>query len=110
MCARALKQEYNMNFLAAKGPQLLLKYVGETEEAIRKLFKSAQELAPCILFFDEVDALGRKSISLNSPRTLHWLLTRARIWQRRGKRSAGESTEHTPQRNGWHRRYTYAYL
>lgn len=60
LCARALKQEYDMNFLAAKGPQLLFKYVGETEEAIRKLFMSAHELAPCILFFDEVDAIGRK--------------------------------------------------
>ncbi len=46
-----------MNFLSVKGPALLSKYVGESEKAIREVFRKARQVAPCIIFFDEIDAL-----------------------------------------------------
>jgi len=58
MIAKALANESNLNFLAIKGPELFKKYVGESEQAVRLLFKRARRVAPCIIFFDEIDALG----------------------------------------------------
>ena len=49
-----------MNFLAVKGPELFSKWVGESEKAIHALFQRARSLAPCVVFFDEVDAIGGK--------------------------------------------------
>ena len=46
------------NFISIKGPELLNKYVGESERAVRQLFSRARAAAPCILFFDELDALA----------------------------------------------------
>jgi len=58
LLARAVANEANANFIAIKGPQLMSKWVGESERQIRKLFTRARQVAPCIIFFDEIDALA----------------------------------------------------
>ncbi|WKX89915.1 hypothetical protein Q1695_009059 [Nippostrongylus brasiliensis] len=58
LVARALANESKMNFLAVKGPELFSKWVGESEKAIRDLFSRARQVAPTIVFFDEIDAVG----------------------------------------------------
>ncbi|VDM53005.1 unnamed protein product [Angiostrongylus costaricensis] len=58
LVARALASESRMNFLAVKGPELFSKWVGESEKAIRDLFSRARQVAPAIIFFDEIDAVG----------------------------------------------------
>lgn len=57
LVARALANECGVNFIPVKGPELLNKYVGESEANVRKIFKIARQSAPCIIFFDEIDAL-----------------------------------------------------
>ncbi|TFK68443.1 AAA-domain-containing protein [Pluteus cervinus] len=56
--ARACACEGGVNFVAVKGPELLNKYVGESERAVRELFRKARTASPCIVFFDEIDALA----------------------------------------------------
>uniref|UniRef100_A0A1I7UC09 AAA domain-containing protein n=1 Tax=Caenorhabditis tropicalis TaxID=1561998 RepID=A0A1I7UC09_9PELO len=58
LIARALANEAKMNFLAVKGPELFSKWVGDSEKAIRELFSRARQVAPTIVFFDEIDAVG----------------------------------------------------
>ncbi|XP_076996217.1 ATPase family gene 2 protein homolog A isoform X8 [Tamandua tetradactyla] len=58
MIAKALANESGLNFLAVKGPELMNKYVGESERAVREIFRKARAVAPSILFFDELDALA----------------------------------------------------
>lgn len=58
LLARALATEVGVNFIAIKGPQLLSKYVGESERAIREIFKKAKQASPCIIFLDEIDAIA----------------------------------------------------
>ena len=48
------------SFISVKGPELLNKYVGETEKAVRNVFERARDSSPCIVFFDEIDALAPK--------------------------------------------------
>eukprot|EP01028_Stygiella_incarcerata_P008155 TRINITY_DN347_c1_g3_i1.p1 TRINITY_DN347_c1_g3~~TRINITY_DN347_c1_g3_i1.p1 ORF type:complete len:924 (-),score=289.13 TRINITY_DN347_c1_g3_i1:82-2763(-) len=60
LLAKALATESHLNFLAVKGPELLRKYVGESERAVRDVFKKARSAAPAIIFFDEIDALGSR--------------------------------------------------
>lgn len=57
LLAKAVASESRINFISVKGPELMSKYVGESEKAIRSLFKKARQAAPCIVFFDEIDAL-----------------------------------------------------
>nr|VDC92204.1 unnamed protein product [Brassica oleracea] len=57
LVAKAVANEAGANFIHIKGPELLNKYVGESELAIRTLFQRARTSSPCVLFFDEVDAL-----------------------------------------------------
>ncbi|KAJ9563267.1 hypothetical protein OSB04_008427 [Centaurea solstitialis] len=57
LIAKAVANEAGANFIHIKGPELLNKYVGESELAVRTIFSRARTCAPCILFFDEVDAL-----------------------------------------------------
>ncbi|KAI5448571.1 Cell division control protein 48 C, variant 2 [Lathyrus oleraceus] len=57
LIAKAVANEAGANFIHIKGPELLNKYVGESELAVRTLFIRARTCAPCVLFFDEVDAL-----------------------------------------------------
>ncbi|XP_022733112.1 cell division control protein 48 homolog C-like isoform X2 [Durio zibethinus] len=60
LIAKAVANEAGANFIHIKGPELLNKYVGESEMAVRTLFSRARTCSPCILFFDEVDALTTK--------------------------------------------------
>ncbi len=57
LLAQAIASETNMNFIVVKGPELLSKWVGESEKGIRKVFKRARDAAPSIIFFDEIEAL-----------------------------------------------------
>ena len=60
LLAKAVANEAKANFISIKGPELLNKYVGESERAIRSLFIRAKNSSPCIIFFDELDALVPK--------------------------------------------------
>lgn len=57
MLAKAIAKEAGVNFIAIVGPELLSKYVGESERGVREVFKKARQAAPCILFFDEIETL-----------------------------------------------------
>ena len=57
LLAKAVANESKVNFISIKGPALLSKYVGESEEAVREIFRKARQASPCIVFFDEIDAL-----------------------------------------------------
>lgn len=54
----AIANESGLNFIGVKGPELLSKYIGASEQSVRQLFARAQTAAPCILFFDEFDSLA----------------------------------------------------
>jgi transitional endoplasmic reticulum ATPase len=58
LIARAVATESGANFIPVRGPQLLSKWVGESERAVREIFKKARQVAPSIIFFDELDALA----------------------------------------------------
>jgi len=58
MLAKAVATESNANFIAVRGPEVLSKWVGESEKAIREVFKRARQTAPCVVFFDEIDAIA----------------------------------------------------
>lgn len=58
MIAKALATESKLNFLSIKGPELFSMWVGESERAVRNLFHKARQVAPSIIFFDEIDAIG----------------------------------------------------
>ncbi len=60
LLARAVANESDANFISIKGPELLSKWVGESEKAVREVFKKARQTAPTIIFFDEVDSLAPK--------------------------------------------------
>lgn len=60
MLVQTLASESNMNFIPIKGPEIFSKYLGETEATLRRLFAMARQIAPCILFFDEMDSIGAK--------------------------------------------------
>jgi len=57
LLAKAIANESGVNFISVKGPALLSKYVGESERGVREVFRKARQAAPCIIFFDEIDAL-----------------------------------------------------
>jgi transitional endoplasmic reticulum ATPase len=58
LIARALVNQCEASFISIKGPELLSKWVGESEKGIREIFRRAKQAAPCIVFFDELDALA----------------------------------------------------
>lgn len=58
MIAKALATECKVNFLSIKGPELFSMWVGESERAVRELFRKARQVSPAIIFFDEIDAIG----------------------------------------------------
>jgi len=57
LLARAVANESEVNFISVRGPELLSKFVGESERGVREVFRKARQAAPCIVFFDEIDAL-----------------------------------------------------
>ncbi|MFB3764786.1 MAG: CDC48 family AAA ATPase [Methanotrichaceae archaeon] len=57
LLARALATEINVNFISIKGPEILSKWVGESERAIREVFRKAKQAAPALVFFDEIDSI-----------------------------------------------------
>ena len=58
MLAKAVATEREANFISIKGPEILSKYVGESERAVREIFRKAKMAAPCIIFIDEIDAIS----------------------------------------------------
>ncbi len=58
LLAKAVATEREANFISIKGPELLSKYVGESEKATREIFRKARMAAPCIIFIDEIDAIA----------------------------------------------------
>ncbi|CAF4799339.1 unnamed protein product, partial [Rotaria sp. Silwood2] len=67
MVAKAIATESDLNFIAVKGPELFSKWVGDSERAVRELFRRARLAAPAIIFFDEIDAIANsRSNSSNS--------------------------------------------
>ena len=56
--AKAAANESEANFISIKGPELLSKWVGESEKGVREVFRKARQAAPCIIFFDEIDAIA----------------------------------------------------
>jgi transitional endoplasmic reticulum ATPase len=60
LLAKAVANESEANFILIKGPELLNKWVGDSEKGIREIFKKARQVAPTIIFFDEIDAIASK--------------------------------------------------
>jgi len=79
MLAKAVATESQANFISIRGPELLSKWVGESERAVREVFRRARQAAPCIVFFDEIDALaptrGMGGDSMVTERVVSQLLT-----------------------------------
>lgn len=66
LLAKAVATELGVNFISIKGPELLSRYIGESEKGIREVFKKARMAAPCIVFFDEIDSLAPKRGGMDS--------------------------------------------
>jgi transitional endoplasmic reticulum ATPase len=60
LIARAIAHETEVNFISIKGPEFLSKWVGESAKAVRETFRKARLAAPCIIFFDEIDAIAAR--------------------------------------------------
>ncbi len=79
LMAKAVANETNANFISVRGPQLLSKWVGESEKAIRQTFRKARQVNPTIIFFDELDSLapsrGQEMGNNVSERVVNQLLT-----------------------------------
>ncbi len=60
LLAKAVANESEANFISIKGPELLNKFVGESEKGIRKIFEKARQVAPTVIFFDEIDSIAHK--------------------------------------------------
>ncbi|MBS3148574.1 CDC48 family AAA ATPase [Candidatus Woesearchaeota archaeon] len=79
LLAKAVANESEANFISIKGPELLSKWVGESEKAVREVFNKARQTSPTIIFFDEIDALApRRGVSSDSnvtERVVNQLLT-----------------------------------
>jgi len=79
MLAKAVATESEANFISVKGPELLSKWVGESERGIREIFRRARQAAPCVVFFDEIDSIapvrGLGGDSLVTERVVSQLLT-----------------------------------
>lgn len=78
LLAKAVANEAGINFISVKGPELLNMYVGESERAVRQCFQRGRNSAPCVIFFDEFDALCPKRSTSDgqaSSRVVNQLLT-----------------------------------
>jgi len=78
LVARVIANEAEANFISIKGPEVLSKWFGESEQRIRTIFMKARESSPCIIFFDEIDAISAargKSVNEAGDRVVNQLLT-----------------------------------
>ena len=66
LLAKAVATESEANFISVKGPEFLSKWVGESERAVRETFRKARQAAPCVIFFDEIDAIAPARGSLGN--------------------------------------------
>ena len=74
LLAKAVANESGANFISIKGPELLSKWLGESERRLRETFKRAKQVAPCIIFFDEIDAIT-STRGIKSTETLNTLVS-----------------------------------
>ena len=58
MLAKAVATESEANFISVKGPELMSKWVGESEKGVREIFRRARQASPCVIFFDEIDSIA----------------------------------------------------
>ena len=79
LLAKAVATESEANFISIKGPEVMSKWVGESEKAVRMIFKKAKQVAPCIVFLDELDSIAHRRGTGNdegvSERVVNQLLT-----------------------------------
>lgn len=76
LIAKAVSNMSHCNFLSIKGPELITKYVGDSEKHLRDLFQKAKNLSPCVLFFDEIDSLcGKRGQNDFGNRIVNQILT-----------------------------------
>jgi transitional endoplasmic reticulum ATPase len=79
MLAKAVATETEANFISVKGPEIYSRWLGESEKAVREIFRKAKQASPCIIFFDEIDAIapvrGSSSSSQAVERVVSQLLT-----------------------------------
>lgn len=78
LLAKAVATEANANFISIKGPELVSKWVGESEKHIREIFKKARQVAPTIIFFDEFDSIAKtrgSSFNDSTEKMVNQLLT-----------------------------------
>jgi transitional endoplasmic reticulum ATPase len=78
LLAKAVATEANANFISVKGPELISKWVGESEKHVREIFKKARQVAPSIIFFDEFDSISKmrgSSIGDSGDKVVNQLLT-----------------------------------
>ncbi len=67
LLAKAVAKESEANFIQVKGPSLLSMWVGKSEEGVRKIFERARQVAPCVIFFDEIDAMaGKRGVEMGT--------------------------------------------
>ncbi len=78
LLAKAVATEATSNFISVKGPELISKWVGESEKHVREIFKKARQVAPCIIFFDEFDSISKhrgSSLNDSTEKVVNQLLT-----------------------------------
>ena len=79
MLAKGVATESEANFISVKGPELLSKWIGESERGVREIFRRARQAAPCVVFFDEVDSIapirGMEGVNAGTERMVSQLLT-----------------------------------
>jgi transitional endoplasmic reticulum ATPase len=79
LLAKAVAKESEANFISVKGPEIFSKWVGESEKAIREIFRRARQASPCIIFFDEIDSIAARrtggETSKSSEQVIAQLLT-----------------------------------
>ena len=78
LLAKAVATEATSNFISIKGPELISKWVGESEKHVREIFKRARQVAPCIIFFDEFDSISKhrgSSLNGSTEKVVNQLLT-----------------------------------
>jgi len=74
LLAKAIANETEANFISVKGPEFLSKWVGESAKAVREIFRKARTVHPCIIFFDEIDAIATKRSAESSTKVVEQMV------------------------------------